>query len=249
MRHMSEPLSVSMNSSADELRHHFAKYGVLIIPGFLSPERVHELNAVIHTHYRPIVRDRFGIDAVGRAGVEFECEVISWDPIAENVIVFEELAADDRLEWLTTAVVGEGFSSRTGLVMWSVGGGKGQAWHQDCPPDDPTRFNINRLFYMQDTGIDDGAVVLVPRSHRAGRISEGGAQDPLPGEITLTPTAGTLVLVHGHLFHRVTPNVSRRPRVSVNLRTYPAGVPDNVNRVGIYRNGAFDFRAGRAVKR
>ena len=47
--------------------------------------------------------------------------------------------------------------------MWSVGGGKGQAWHQDCPPDDPSRFNLNRLLYLQDTEFDDGAVVVVPR--------------------------------------------------------------------------------------
>jgi hypothetical protein len=42
-------------------------------------------------------------------------------------------------------------------------------------------------------------------SHKLGRILLGGHQDPIEGEVILTPTAGTLVLLSGHVFHRVTP--------------------------------------------
>ena len=153
-----------------------------------------------------------------------DCDVITWDPLGEEVEPFQVLAADPRLATLTRELIGE-FSAPGSLAMWSVGGGKGQAWHQDCPPDDPSQFNLNRLFYLQDTEVDDGAVVVVPGSHRMGRISPGAPQAPIPGEVMLTPRAGTLVLLHGHLYHRVTPNVSLRPRASVNLRAYPAMCP------------------------
>jgi hypothetical protein len=57
----------------------------------------------------------------------------------------------------------------------------------------------------------------------------------------LTPRAGTLVLLHGHVYHRVTPNLTDKPRNSVNFRALPAGVPDWVTCVAVYRNGRTRF--------
>lgn len=240
---------VSVSNSFEELRSRFEEHGVLVFEGYLSGERLERLNDAIAGHYNPIVRERFGVDAISEAGATFECEVLSWDPLTEGSDAFAALHADDSLDELTTAVLGEGYTAPRSLVMWSVGGGKGQAWHQDCPSDDPASYNINRLFYMQDTAVEDGAIVVVPGSHRMGRIPRGGSQDPIDGEVVLTPKAGTLVLLHGHVYHRVTPNVSKRPRVSVNFRAYPAGVSADVNRIGVYRNGAYDFKAGTKVDR
>lgn len=237
-------LTTSISNSAEHLRAQFDEYGVLVFEDYLEPAVLRELNDAISAHYNPIVRERFGVDAIGVAGVDFECEVISWDPITEGVQAFRRLGEQGELATITEALIGPGYSSPRGLVMWSVGGGKGQAWHQDCPPDQPAAYNVNRLFYMQNTAQEDGAIVVVPGSHRMGRISRGGPQEPIAGEIVLTPSAGTMVFLHGHVYHRVTPNVSKKPRVSVNLRAYPAGVSADVNRIGIYRNGAYDFQAG-----
>jgi len=245
---MGDVLTASVATPSDSLRGQFAKHGVVVIADFLDRERVALLQREIDAHYGPLVRERFGIDAVSQAGIEMDCEVVVWDPVGEQVEPFLALAADPRLATLTRDLIGE-FSAPGSLVMWSVGGGKGQAWHQDCPPDDPSRFNLNRLFYLQDTGFDDGAVVVVPGSHRTGRIYPGPPQEPIPGEAILTPRAGTLVLLHGHTYHRVTPNVSRRPRVSVNLRAYPADVSPGVTSIGIYRNAAYDFQAGKQIER
>jgi len=241
-------LTVSVNNSADELRARFEENGVLVFENYLEQAPLDELNKAIAGHYNPIVQERFGVDAIGKAGVDFECEVISWDPISEGNDAFRRLAEQEEFASISEAVLGQGYTSPKSLVMWSVGGGKGQAWHQDCPPNDPSAYNVNRLFYMQDTAQEDGAIVVVPGSHRKGRISRGGPQEPIDGEVVLTPSAGTLVLLHGHVFHRVTPNVSKKPRVSVNLRAYPAGVSSDVNRIGVYRNGAYDFQAGEQVE-
>ena len=245
---MGDMLTASVATSADSRRRKFAEHGVVVVPGFLDREQVALLNREIDAHYGPLVRERFGIEAVSQAAIEMDCDVIAWDPLGEEVEPFQVLAADPRLATLTRELIGE-FSAPGSLAMWSVGGGKGQAWHQDCPPDDPSQFNLNRLFYLQDTEVDDGAVVVVPGSHRMGRISPGAPQAPIPGEVMLTPRAGTLVLLHGHLYHRVTPNVSLRPRASVNLRAYPADVPREITRIGLYRNAAYDFLAGKRIDR
>ena len=245
---MGDMLTASVATFADSRRRQFAEHGVVVVPGFLDHEQVALLHREIDAHYGPLVRERFGIEAVSQAAIEMDCEVITWDPLGEEVEPFQVLAADPRLATLTRELIGE-FSAPGSLLMWSVGGGKGQAWHQDCPPDDPSQFNLNRLFYLQDTEVDDGAVVVVPGSHRMGRISPGAPQAPIPGEVMLTPRAGTLVLLHGHIYHRVTPNVSLRPRVSVNLRAYPADVPREITRIGLYRNAAYDFLAGKRIDR
>jgi hypothetical protein len=47
--------------------------------------------------------------------------------------------------------------------------------------------------------------------------------------------------LHGHVYHRVTPNLNMKPRTSINLRAYPAGTDADVNCIGIYRNGDVNF--------
>lgn len=234
-------LTVSVKDNPDHLSKLFESNGILVVPDFVSSELLERLNAEISDHYTPIVGDPQRVAAASTAKQGFDVDVISWDPLSEGSEAFAEFAEDPRLKTLTSAVIGSGYSAPRSLVMWSVGGGSGQAWHQDCPPDDPRAFNVNRLLYVQDTKMEDGAIVIVPGSHRSGRIPPGGSQDPIEGEVALTPAAGTLVLLHGHVFHRVTPNRSGKPRVSVNLRAYPAGITDQVNRIGVYRNGAYDF--------
>ena len=164
--------------------------------------------------------------------------------MSEGNAAFVALNEMRELAEVTEALLDGGYTTNpNGLVMYSVGGGRGQAWHQDCPPGGPEckEFNLNRLIYTDDVALADGAVVFVPGSHRFGRIPSGGHQEPIEGEITLEPRAGTVIFLHGHVYHRVTPNLNRKPRTSINLRAYPAGTDAAVNCVGVYRNGDVNF--------
>jgi ectoine hydroxylase-related dioxygenase (phytanoyl-CoA dioxygenase family) len=237
----------AVQASADDLRARFDRDGVLIFPGFLSEAEMAPLRREMEKHYAP--RAATAATTHNGAGkyAKFECDVLVWGPIAENNAEFLALQANARLNDVTTIVVGEDYTkSASGLVMFSVGGGRGQAWHQDCPSPEPgapesRAFNLNRLFYTDNVTLDDGAIVFVPGSHRMGRIPPGGHQDPIAGERALEPTAGTLVLLHGHVYHRVTPNLNMKPRTSINLRAYPKGTPTTVTCIGIYRNGSVNF--------
>jgi ectoine hydroxylase-related dioxygenase (phytanoyl-CoA dioxygenase family) len=228
--------------SADDMRAEFARSGCIILPDFLSPDELPPLRAALIEHYRPLA-DRAADLAHGRIGetARFECDVIAWDPVSEKNPAFVALHRHAALAAVTEVLLGLGFTEASSLVMFSIAGGRGQAWHQDCPPEHVAAFNLNRLFYPDDVSDEDGAVVVVPGSHRRGRIPPGGHQEPIDGEVALTPRAGTLVLLHGHVYHRVAANRTNRPRTSINFRAYAAGVPKSVNCIGIYRNGEIDF--------
>jgi hypothetical protein len=227
-----------------QLRERFERDGVVILPGFLSEEEMIPLRREIEIQYAP----RAATAATSHNGTgkyaNYECDVLVWAPLAEKNAEFIKLDASERFRQATEAAIGPGYStSGAGLVMYSVGGGRGQAWHQDCPPGaaDERNFNLNRLFYVEDVSLADGAIVFVPGSHRMGRIPPGGHQEPITGERALEPRAGTLVLLHGHVYHRVTPNLNMKPRVSINIRVYPAGTPMSVTCIGVYRNGDVNF--------
>ncbi|WP_404425406.1 phytanoyl-CoA dioxygenase family protein [Nibricoccus sp. IMCC34717] len=238
------PVSGGPSVEADlaRLQAEFDATGCLVLPGFLAPHELQPIQAELDAYYAPIEKQALALSA-GHKGetAKFACDVVPWDPVKDGNTTLTQLWHHDRLATVTECVLGPGFLAPSSLVMFSVGGGRGQAWHQDCPSDASADFNLNRLFYTEDVSLEEGAIVVVPGSHRWGRIPPGGHQDPMVGEIALTPRAGTLVLLHGHVYHRVTPNLTPKRRISVNYRAYPAGVSPDVNCIGVYRNGTVNF--------
>lgn len=225
-----------------DLHEEFKRSGVLVFPHFYADAELNPIRGEIEAFFANIRAGAAGMTSSNREGLEnFSCDVVPWDPVKNGSAAFQKFVRHRILAEATDSVLGPGYVDGFSLVMFSVGGGRGQAWHQDCPPDNSTGFNLNRLIYPENVALEDGAIVLVPGSHRRGRIPPGGHQDPIEGEVVLTPTAGTLVFLNGHVFHRVTPNLNHKPRVSVNFRAFPAGTSPDVTCIGIYRNGTVNF--------
>ena len=233
----------------EEIARRFERDGIVVLTNFVGATELARINREIDAHYAPLLaRARELLETETPEKRQFECDVLAWNPCAEGSEPFTRLQAMPELESATRACLGDGFSAPDSLVMLSTAGGRGQAWHQDCATTDPSQFNLNRLFYTRDVTHEDGAIVVVPGSHRGGRIPPGGNQEPIAGELALAPRAGTLVLLHGRVFHRVTPNVSGNARISVNFRSFPKQATPEVCRVGIYRNGNYDFVANKVVE-
>ncbi len=227
---------------ASALQEAFHRSGVLVFPRFYTADELNPTRTEMDTYYAGILAKAKSMMVSRRSGQEdFACDVVPWHPIEEDNQAFLEFVRHRRLAQVTEIVLGPGYVDGASLVMFSVGGGQGQAWHQDCPPETLKDFNLNRLVYPADVLLEDGAIVVVPGSHKKGRIPAGGHQDFMDGEVVLTPDAGTLVFLSGHVFHRVTPNLTPRPRVSVNFRAFPAGTSPDVTCIGIYRNGTVNF--------
>jgi ectoine hydroxylase-related dioxygenase (phytanoyl-CoA dioxygenase family) len=236
----------------------FAEHGVAVVEDAITSAQGSAMMDAIARHFAAKDTALATYRAGGSATRIFNCEVWTWNPLVEVTPPSPPFAAmldHPLLNAATTACLGTGWLPSPGcLVMKSAPGGIGQSWHQDCPVVAETHlFNLNRLLYPRDITHADGAVVVVPGSHRRGTIPAGGgrdeAQEAMPGEIVLTPRAGTLVLIHGWTWHRVTGNHSGRDRTSINFRAYPHGCPaDGPTRYGVYRNGTADHYTGMVLE-
>jgi ectoine hydroxylase len=84
---------------------------------------------------------------------------------------FDRLETDRVLEQLTGALLGKDWSPLYSMVMYSRKGTVGQAWHQDCPPNDAAKYNLNRLVYSRDLSDNtSGKTVVMPGSHRMNDV-------------------------------------------------------------------------------
>ena len=230
-----------------DLRAAFDRDGALVIEGFYTAAELVAVNAALD---ELLAAPPATIDQL-RPGhwQQFETNPQQLGEQAAQHPAFLALGAEARLAAGTAAVVGDGYSASSLLVMVTPHG-TGQAWHQDTPHDlGPLDFNANRLIYPRDVDPRSGQVVFVPGSHRLGRIPPGDNQGPIPGEQCLAPAAGTLVLRCSRTFHRVTVNETHAPRVSINYRVRPAGAPAQMDAIGVFRNAAYDFRTQQVIDR
>ena len=202
--------------------------------------------------YQRLIVDHFGESPTFVHNEEFlqksATDVIPWFPQQDGYGVFDRVENDLRLQGLTTAILGQGWDALYCMTMFSGRGTKGQAWHQDCSPDDASAFNLNRLIYTEDLSPEvGGQTVVVPGTHRRGELTVGAIDEDFPDQIILTPRKGTLVILHGHTWHRVLP-VHGRYRVSTNYRCCPLGTPANITDICVYRNMRYRFETNEVVE-
>jgi ectoine hydroxylase-related dioxygenase (phytanoyl-CoA dioxygenase family) len=237
------PIGMLVAMTPAEIARRFAADGYVVLPDFLDAATNAELERELARRFA----DEAALAPPANAAPDLTgCDIVCWNPVGEGNPTFRRLLERPDVLAVTAACLGAGFTSSNSLVMLSARGGRGQAWHQDCRSDGGG-FNLNRLLYTSDVSAEDGAVVVVPGSHRRGRIPPGDAHGHFPDEVELTPCARTLVLLHGWCWHRVTANRSRRRRVSINVRAWPAGCTDEICHIGVYRNHEVDFRRGEAI--
>ncbi|MEL7536553.1 MAG: phytanoyl-CoA dioxygenase family protein [Pseudomonadota bacterium] len=222
----------------------FWQQGFLVIEDFFAADIMAEIDAAIRGH--------FGDDPAFFHTDEFlsqaQTEVIPWFPQNEGPSVFDRLDGDDALQGLTTAILGEGWRSDYCMVMFSKRGTSGQAWHQDCPPENASEFNLNRLVYTSDISDEiGGQTVVVPGSFRRGVLPVGDPVGEIDGAVTLRPRRGTLVLLHGHTWHRVLP-IKGAFRYSTNYRAAPRNTSDGITDVCVYRNMRYRFSTSSVIE-
>ncbi len=217
---------------------HFWRDGFIHIDNFFAEPLITRLNQIIIDH--------FGMDPAFCHSDEFiersAVEVIPWFPQREGVKCFDQVSTDKTLQALTEAILGQQWYEQYSMVMFSKKGTKGQAWHQDCSPSAADKFNVNRLVYTMD--IDEkttgGQTMVIPGSHQTGLIPSASSDFDQSKAITLSPKKGSLVLLHGHCYHKVTP-VTGQYRVSTNYRAAPRNTPEDITDIGIYRNMIYQF--------
>lgn len=235
--------------NGDDMNHSdatgaFERDGYVVLEDFFPGDLMDDLDQKI--------RDHFGEDPEFLHDDEFldqaQTEVIPWFPQNEGVEAFDSIDGDQRLRDLSTAILGKDWVSQYSMVMFSKQGTSGQAWHQDCSPENSRVFNLNRLVYTCDITDDiGGQTVVVPGSYKKGLLPAGDPVGAFEDEIVLRPTKGSLILLHGHTWHRVLP-IKGRYRYSTNYRAAPRGTPDDITDVCVYRNMRYRFSTSSVIE-
>ena len=202
--------------------------------------------------YQNKILDHFALDSSYKHESDFikksDTDVIPWFPQNDGEKAFNIIEQDKRLKNLTEAILGPGWKSLYCMVMYSNQSSNGQAWHQDCDPSNSNIFNLNRLIYTMDINkISGGEVELIPCSHKKGIIPPISEGDDLDGSITIEPKKGSLLMLHGHLWHKVLP-INQTIRASTNYRCVPNGVPDSITDICVYRNMLYQFSDERVLE-
>lgn len=82
-------------------------------------------------------------------------------------------------------------------------------------PDEKGNWVCNTVWMLDDFTTRNGALRVVPGSHRWGQLPQDVLEDPSaphPKEILVTGSAGSVVVMNAHLWHGGTANRTPRPR-------------------------------------
>ena len=221
------------------MKAEFDERGFVLLKDFFDAELMDRVDAAVRHHFGDVPQFQHSDEFITLS----RAEIIPWFPQRDpqSAPLFDEVDAYPGLATVTEALLGPGWSNLFSMAMHSRQGSAGQPWHQDCPPEHASRFNLNRLIYCSPiTAEIGGEVAVIPGSHRLGEVPRGLASDDLPNELVLRPGKGHLLLLHGHCWHRVLP-VHGGTRHSVNHRAGPIGVEAGITDICVYRNMRYRF--------
>ena len=202
-------------------------YGFTVIP----PEKV------VSDEFRERVLDTVLRIAHERTGVELDVEqngdagdYKGQPQLPGQFLLYYLLMADPIFEeWVMTPALHtmmdylmhgqQQLSSLTSFIKWKGGTyGETLGLHSDCPADrdgalSPASDVANAAFCLTDYTLDNGAIAMVPGSHRKCRHpSPGeGVKDAVPVEAP----AGSLIVWHGNTWHGAFPKKTDGLRINV----------------------------------
>lgn len=185
--------------------------GYVVLRDFIAPERLNQL-----TDRTEELFDEEG----DSAGSEFRYEANS-RRLANLVAkgkVYEELVSDPEVLEYVAAVLGPSFKlSSLNARSANPNSWSRQPLHVDMGllPDDQGYSVCNTVWMLDEFTTENGALRVVPGSHRWGKRPQEVLQDPEAlhdGEILVTAPAGTVVVMNAHLWHGGTENRTAAPR-------------------------------------
>ncbi len=227
----------------DLLIEEFWENGFVIFENFFSNELMDKYNNIILDHYGVNPDWEHTDEFITKSAVE----VIPWFPYREGKSYFDGIDKNKRFNAITDHILKEGWNNLYCMMMFSKGGSIGQAWHQDCSPDDKMQYNLNRLVYTHDiTDETGGEIVIFPKTHKAGMLPVGIPNEDLEGQLVFKPKKGTVIFLHGHCWHRVMP--VKKDRISSNFRAVPKGTPEDITDICVYRNMRYKFSTSEIIE-
>ena len=185
--------------------------GFLRFPGLLSPEQVARFNER--------VEELFVIEG-DSAGAEFKTE-----PGARRIAnavdkgeIFEKVIETPEVLEAIEVVLGPDFKlSSLNIRSANPHNGHAQPLHVDSGalPDEDGNSVCNSVWMLDDFTEHNGALRIVPGSHKWGRAPEPGAKPE--GEMLVTGKAGDVVVMNAHMWHGGSENFTDRQRRAMHV--------------------------------
>lgn len=185
--------------------------GYLVLPECLTPARV--------AAYIDLVEACFAKEGES-AGSEFKQEP-NTRRLANCVNkgeLFEQAIQNPKVLAGMEAVLGDDFKlSSLNVRSANPNSASGQPLHADSGAiaDEIGYWVCNSVWMLDDFTPENGALRIVPGSHRLGRIPTPGAKDP--NEMPVTGKAGTVVIMNAHMWHGGTDNRTDKPRRAMHV--------------------------------
>jgi hypothetical protein len=202
------PLPEARRRELDEL-------GFTRLAGFIEPSRREQLARRLEQLF----------EAEGeRAGSEFRQEegARRLANLADKGALFLDCALEPAVLEHVAHVLGAGFKlSSLNARSASPHNGAPQPLHVDAGalPDARGYWVCNTVWLLDDFTRDNGALRVVPGSHRSGHKPQEVLADPLaphPDERLVTGRAGDLLVMNAHLWHAGTANATARARLALH---------------------------------
>jgi hypothetical protein len=192
-------------------KQHLQDRGFLVFPALLSPEQVARFNDRIEK--------LFAIEGDG-AGGEFKTE-----PGARRIAnavdkgrIFETVIETPQVLEAVEVVLGPDFKlSSLNIRSANPHNGCAQPLHVDSGalPDARGNSVCNSVWLLDDFTQRNGALRIVPGSHKWGRAPEAGAKPE--GEILMTGKAGDVIVMNAHLWHGGSENFTDAQRRAMHV--------------------------------
>ena len=160
-----------------------------------------------------------GEDAGGEFKQEAGCRRLA--NLVNKGTVFQAVVANEGVLDFVRHVLGRFKLSSLNVRSVDPRGTIRQPLHADMAalPDEHGDWVCNTLWMLDDITEDNGALRVVPGSHRFGSLPSHALADPLadhPDEIRLTGTAGTVIVMNAHLWHGGLENRTDHPRTAMH---------------------------------
>jgi ectoine hydroxylase-related dioxygenase (phytanoyl-CoA dioxygenase family) len=194
-------------------KRHLDEQGYLVIQNLMGVALVDDI--------RRRVDELFELEGAG-AGSEFKQEPHSrrLANLVDKGEVFERVIQTPRVLDCMEHVLGAGFKLSSLNVRsadpdnhWT------QPLHADsgAVADERGYWVCNSVWMLDDFTPENGAIRMVPGSHRWGRAPDPDQYGPHPDEILLTGRAGDVVVMNAHMWHGGTSNRTAAHRRAMHV--------------------------------
>ncbi|HUA86649.1 MAG TPA: phytanoyl-CoA dioxygenase family protein [Bryobacteraceae bacterium] len=196
-------------------KRELAELGYTVLVDYMGPAMLEGLRAR--------VRELFAEEGE-RAGTEFRTEENArrLANLADKGEIFREVIQCPEVLELVESVIGPELKlSSLNVRSANPRSASLQPFHVDMGllPDEQGFSVCNTVWMLDDFTMENGALRVIPGSHRWARIPQQVLSDPYakhPQEVLVTGRAGTVVVMNAHLWHGGTANRTDRERCALH---------------------------------